>query len=311
MDYKKIITQRSTRLKILSMLSFIPDKPMLRLQYWIKTGRRLNLKNPRRFTEKIQWYKLNYKNPLLIQCVDKYDVREYVKSKGLSDIMIPCYGVFESPTEINWAEIPDEFVMKDTLGGGGNSVIIVRDKGKENIEELNKRAETWVKKDIRKKDSCREWPYYSGKNHRIIIEKYIQADEAESGLIDYKFFCFDGKVEFLYVMGDRSVGQSVKVTIFDRAFNKPPVRRVGDQEFPGVRKPENFDEMIKAAEKLAEGLPHVRVDLYNDKGKILFGEMTFYNASGYMEYDPDSFDIEIGSKFKMSEVKCSNHSAFS
>ena len=218
MDYKKIITRRSTRQRILSALSFIPDKPMLKLQYRIKTGRKLNLKNPQRFTEKVQWYKLNYKNPLLIQCVDKYDVREYVESKGLSNILIPCYGVFETPSAINWADIPDEFVMKDTLGGGGNSVVIVRDKSKESIEELTKKAEAWVKKGISGKGSGREWPYHSGKNRRVIIEKLIQADEAAGGLIDYKFFCFNGKVEFLYVMGDRSVGQSVKVSIFDRDF---------------------------------------------------------------------------------------------
>jgi len=299
MDYKKIITRRSTRQRILSALSFIPDKPMLKLQYRIKTGRKLNLKNPQRFTEKVQWYKLNYKNPLLIQCVDKYDVREYVESKGLSNILIPCYGVFETPSAINWADIPDEFVMKDTLGGGGNSVVIVRDKSKESIEELTKKAEAWVKKGISGKGSGREWPYHSGKNHRIIFEKFIQADEAEGGLIDYKFFCFNGKVEFLYVMGDRSVGQSVKVSIFDRDFKKLPVQRVGDQEFLGAKKPDNFTEMIKVAEKLSEDFPHVRVDLYNDNGKILFGEMTFYNASGYMEYDPDSFDIEIGNRWSL------------
>ena len=132
----------------------------------------------------------------------------------MEDILIPCYGVFNSVEEIDWDALPDSFVMKDTLGGGGNSVVIVRDKSKESIEELSGKADAWVKKDIHKKGSGREWPYYSGKNHRIIFEKFIQADEAEGGLIDYKFFCFNGKVEFLYVMGDRSVGQSVKVSIF-------------------------------------------------------------------------------------------------
>ena len=106
MNYKKIFRSREMRQNILNLLSFVPDKQMVELQYLIKTGRKLNLTNPRRFTEKLQWYKLYYKNPLMIQCVDKYDVREYVKSKGLGDILIPCYGVYDSPEEIDWDALP-------------------------------------------------------------------------------------------------------------------------------------------------------------------------------------------------------------
>lgn len=108
-DYKKIIKSRELRLKILKIFSFIPDKPMVKFQYLLKTGHRLNQKNPKRFTEKLQWYKLYYKNPLMIQCVDKYDVREYVKPKGLEDILIPCYGVYNSPDEIDWGSLPNQF----------------------------------------------------------------------------------------------------------------------------------------------------------------------------------------------------------
>ena len=193
MDYKKIIKSRSLRLRILKILSFIPDKLMIKLQYFLKTGRRLNLKSPRRFTEKIQWYKLYYKNPLMIQCVDKYDVREYIKSKGLEDILIPCYGVYDTPDEIDWDALPNQFVMKDTLGGGGTSVIIVKDKTTVDIEDLKKRAAEWVKIDAHNKSGGREWPYYSGKNHRIIIEAMLPSNIDEGGLIDYKFFCFNGE----------------------------------------------------------------------------------------------------------------------
>ena len=151
------------------------------------------------------------------------------------------------------------------------------------------------------KGSGREWPYYSGKNHRLIIEEMIESNPSEGGLIDYKFFCFNGKVEFLYVMGDREIGKSVKVSLFDRNFVKLPVSRVGDEEFLKARKPENFDEMISVAEKLSEEFPHVRVDLYNVNGKILFGELTFYNASGYMLFEPDSFDVEIGKRWDIKD----------
>ena len=142
LDYKKIFKQRKTRTKILRALNFIPDKTMLKIQYRIKTGHRLNLKNPRRYTEKLQWYKLYYRNPLMIQCVDKYDVRDYVKSKGLEDILIPCYGVFDSAEEIEWGSLSSAFVMKDTLGGGGTSVAIVKDKNAENLEHLKERCGT-------------------------------------------------------------------------------------------------------------------------------------------------------------------------
>ena len=299
MNYKSIIKSQALRRKILRMLSFIPDKPMIKLQYRLKMGRKLDLKNPKRFTEKLQWYKLNYKNPLMIRCVDKYDVREYVKSKGLEDILIPCYGVYDSADDIDWDSLPNQFVMKDTLGGGGNSVIIVKDKKKEDIGELKRKATEWTKIKAHVKSDGREWPYYSGKNHRIIIEKYIDSDPSKGGLIDYKFFCFNGTTEFIYVMGDREVGERVKVRLMDREFKRLPVLRVGDADIGEVSEPQNYQDMLMVAEKLAEDFPHVRVDLYNIGGEILFGELTFYNASGYMQYEPDNFDYMVGSKFHL------------
>lgn len=301
MDYKKIIKSRNVRLKILRMLSFIPDKMMLKLQYRIKMGRKLNLKNPQRFTEKIQWYKLYYKNPKMIQCVDKYDVREYVKSKGLEDILIPCYGVYESVNQIDWESLPNQFVMKDTLGGGGNSVIIVKDKNSTDIEELKRRGAEWTSIKAHVRDAGREWPYYNGKNHRIIIEKYIESDANKGGLIDYKYFCFDGKPEFLYVMGERVVGKEVKVAILNSDYSETEVQRVGDTQYKDYTKPYNYDKMKSIVEILSEEFPHVRVDMYNIEGRIYFGELTFFNASGYMKYNPDSADYVFGKKWICKE----------
>lgn len=302
MDYKKIIKSRSIRLKFLRLLSFIPDVPMIKLQYRIKTGRKLDLKNPKRFTEKLQWYKLNYKNPLMIQCVDKYDVREYVKSKGLEDILIPCYGIFDSVDEINWDDLPNQFVMKDTLGGGGNSVIIVKDKKKVNIEELKRRGKEWTSIKAHVRDAGREWPYYCGKNHRIIVEKYIEAEEKEGGLIDYKYFCFDGKPTWIYVMADRNIGQSVGVGIYNKNFEKVSVSRNDERILERcIEKPENFKMMKKISSILSEDFPEARIDLYDNDGKILFGEITFYDGSGYMTFTPDSFDLEMGRTFKLIE----------
>ena len=298
MDYKKIIKSRLLRLKLLRLLSFVPDETMIKIQYRIKTGRRLNLKNPRRFTEKLQWYKLNYKNPLMIRCVDKYDVRKYVKSKGLADILIPCYGCYESFDEVDWNSLPNSFVLKDTLGGGGSSVIIVKDKKKANYNVIKKQVDVWLSIDAHRRDGGREWPYYSGKNHRLIIEKYIESNAKKGGLIDYKFFCFDGKPLYLYVIADRDLGSGVGLGIYNASFKK--LQALRDDEKPLkriIQKPFNFEELKRIASILSSGFPEARIDLYNENGKILFGEITFFDGSGYMTFTPDRFDYKLGDCF--------------
>lgn len=285
------------------MLFFIPDKFMIMMQYRIKTGRRLNLKEPKRFTEKLQWYKLYYKNPLMIQCVDKYDVREYVKSKELEDILIPCYGVFNSPDDIDWDSLPDQFVMKDTLGSGGSSIIIVKDKNKEDINQLKKRAKEWISIDAHKRDGGREWPYYSGKNHRIIIEKYIEADTNICGLVDYKFFCFAGKPSYIYVIDDRNIGNGAAVGIYDQNFIKQDVVRNDEKPLIStIEKPISFDYMKKISEILSADFPEARVDLYEVNGEVKFGEITFYDGSGYMTFTPDDFDLILGREFELPKI---------
>lgn len=306
-DYKKIIKSRETRLKILRALNFVPDKYMLKLQYRIKTGNKLNLNNPQRYTEKIQWYKLYYKTPDMIRCVDKYDVRKFIEEKGLGNILNPCYGVYDSAYDIDWDKLPNQFVMKDTLGGGGIAVKIIKDKNKVDLNELIKTADKWTKVNAKAKDGGREWPYYSGKKHRIIIEKYMDSDLKKGGLIDYKFMCFNGKAEMLFVLADRVTGEGAGCGAFDLEFNKLPVTE--SDEVPLARtidKPKNFNEMITIAEKIAEDFPCARVDLYNLEGKIVFGEITYYDGSGYMTFDPDKYDYELGEKFilpKKTKIK--------
>lgn len=297
-EYKKIIKSRALRLQILRLLSFVPDMLMLKIQYRIKTGRKLNLKSPKRFTEKLQWYKLYYKNPLMIQCVDKYDVREYVKSKGLEEILIPCYGVFDSADDIDWDSLPNQFVMKDTLGSGGASVIIVKDKSKEDINELKRRATKWTQIPAHRRDGGREWPYYSGKNHRIIIEKFLEADPQLGGLIDYKFFCFNGVPTWIYVLADRNLGNGVGVGIYSSLFEKMNVLRADERPLERViEKPVTFERMKKVSAKLSAEFPEARIDLYEVDGEVKFGEITFYDGSGYMTFAPDSFDEKFGESF--------------
>lgn len=299
-DYKKIIKSRAVRLKILDLLSFIPDKTMVKLQYRIKTGNRLDLKNPKRFTEKLQWYKLYYKDNRMIQCADKYEVRDYVREKGLENILIRSYGIYDSVEDVDWDALPDSFVMKDTLGGGGISVVIVKDKTKADIAELKKKAAEWTSVDARRKNAGREWPYYSGKKHRILFEQYIDADADKGGLIDYKFFCFNGKTACIYVIADRELGNGAGLGIFDPDFKKLAAARLDEQPLKrNIEKPGNYEQLKKTAEKLSEGFPEVRVDLYDNDGKIIFGEMTFFDGSGYMLFDPDQFDYELGDAFAL------------
>ncbi len=297
--YKKIIRSRNLRLAILRFFSFIPDKWMVSLQYRLKMGRWINWKNPKSFSEKIQLYKLFYKNPLLIQCVDKYDVREYVKSLGLEHILNECYGIFEQVNEIDFDKLPQQFVMKDTLGGGGISTLICQDKERLDIEKTKKILQSWLDAPLRK-DCGREWPYYSGKKHRIVVEKYLESDVTQGGLLDYKFFCFDGHTDYLWVIADRKVGEYGRIGIFDRSFNK--VRYKTSEAHPlerEIAKPNNFEELVKVAEKLGEKFPQARVDLFNVKGKVYFGELTFYSGSGYMNNHPKEFDYALGEKFKV------------
>lgn len=302
LDYKKIITNKSTRMKILDAFSFVPDKQMIEIQYKIKTGRKLNLCNPKRYTEKLQWYKLYYRDPIMKKCVDKYEVRRFVSDRGLSNILNINYGVYNTPSDIEWDSLPNSFVLKDTLGSGGNSVILIKDKEKMNKEYIMSELSKWISVPINRKSPGREW-VYEGQQHRIIIEKYLDTEYGD--LPDYKFFCFNGEPELIYMMTDyRDHHDKGKLAFLDKHFKLLNVRR---SDFDAVTKqpkiPDNFEEMIRIAIKLSSGFPHVRVDLFNIDGEIIFGELTFFNASGYFEFVPDEFDYKLGSKFVLPELR--------
>ena len=198
MDYKKILKNENTRYKILRFFSWVPDKFMLKFQYKIKTGRKLDIDNPRRYTEKLQWMKCYYRDELMKKCADKWNVREYVQERNLGCILNHSYGVFESVEKIPWEILPNEFVIKDTLGGGGRSIIIVRDKKKIKMNNVISIINAWLNTSVEKKNLGREW-VYDNRKHRILIEDLLIADE-NGDLPDYKFFCFNGKVYCLYMM---------------------------------------------------------------------------------------------------------------
>lgn len=301
-DYKKFIKSRKLRVKFLRILDFVPDSLMLRLQYFIKTGRRLHLKNPQRYTEKLQWYKLYYKDPLMSQCVDKYEVRKYVEQCGLGHLLNECYGVFERAEDVKFDNLPNQFVLKDTLGGGGNDVIIVKDKSKLDILSTRKRMQEWVNYPYQGKHPGREWPY-EGKKHRIIVEKFLEIPHVED-LPDYKFFCFNGKVAYVYGIIDRALGKKAQIGIFDKNFNLLPYQR--KDELPlqhSLPKPFNYAQMISVAENLSRNFPQARIDLYDIGGNVVFGEITFFDGSGYMTFNPDEFDFTLGNQFVLPKKR--------
>lgn len=299
MNYKNIFKSQKIRFKILNALQWVPDKLMIKLQYKIKTGRKLNLKKPERFTEKLQWYKLYYKNPLMHQCVDKYEVRKYVINKGLNNILNELYGVYDDIKKINFKDLPNKFVIKSTNGGGGINVIICEDKKKLDITKTKKIMKEWMSFKP-KKSLGREWAYETNQN-KIIIEKYIESPKNKNfGIDDYKFFCFNGKVEYIYGITERNLGKSAKLGIYDSNFKLINAYRKDEEKIEKeMKKPKNFEQMKKYAEILSKDFPHARIDLYNIDGEILFGEITFYDGSGYMAFEPDSFDYELGEKFEL------------
>ncbi len=294
--YKKFIP-KNLRFRILRMLRFIPDKPMLQLQYRIKTGRKLNLSNPKRYTEKIQWYKLYYRDDLMPLCVDKYLVRKHIESKGLADTLVNLYGVYENPEDINLAVLPEKFVLKTSNGSGTN--IICHDKSKLDENEVKEKIRGFLRQSSA--SAGREWVY--GKSEpKIIVEELLEDSTTKDGTInDYKFLCFNGKPEYIVLDVNRFTDH--KRNIYDRNWNDLHIESDCPCSNEEYAPPENLAEMLRIAEILCKDFPAVRVDLYSVEGKIYFGELTFFPWSGYVIYKPDSFDYEMGEKFLLPENK--------
>ena len=296
MDYKKIVGNQDKRLKILSLLSWVPDTIMLRIQYRIKFGFWPDFKHPKRYTEKLQLYKMKYRNPVMGQCVDKYEVRAFVEGKGLGNILNQCYGIFDDANDIDIDSLPKSFVAKTTDGGGGLNVIIVRDKNNINKEQFRKDLNHW-KGNMFKMDPGREWAYTQMKSSRIIVEELLEDDTTSDGSIDdYKLMCFNGKFRCLWV--DKGRYSDHHRGFWDENLNfLQGVYSDHDTFITPPALPENMKEMVTIAEKLSEDFPYARVDLYNIKGRIYFGEITFYPWSGYVKFTPDEFDYTLGSYF--------------
>ena len=295
--YKKLIKSQSLRIKLLELTSFLPDKFKVKYQYLIKTHRRLNLKNPTRYTEKIQWYKLYYRTKLQTKCADKYRVREYVIEKGLGFLLNELYQVYDNADDIDFNNLPKKYAMKLNNGSGTN--YFVTDNSSENFDELRALAKKWLAHKAYSQGGER---CYCDIEPRIIFERLLPRD-ANNDLPDYKFFCFNGEPFCLYTMIDYTDNHANgKLGFFDMEFNQIPYRRMDFAPITQkLEKPKNFDKMVEYARILSKDFPHVRVDFYNIDGQIVFGELTFHNAGGYTVFEPDEFDFIMGQKFMLPD----------
>ena len=269
---------------------FWPDKLFLKAQFRMAVGKKLNLKNPQTFSEKLQWLKLYDRRPEYTTMVDKYAVKEYVANIIGSEYVIPTLGVWERVEDIEWDSLPNQFVLKCTHDSGG--LVICRNKTELDIQNAKRILNNSLKRDYYMGN--REWPY---KNvpRRIIAEQFIEPRPDINDLPDYKFFCFDGEVKALFIATDRQrEGEDVKFDFFDADFNHLPFKQGHENAELTPSKPANFELMKRVAGQLSKGCPQVRVDLYDVGNKVLFGELTLYHFSGMVPFRPEEWDRWLG-----------------
>lgn len=286
--------------KIVNSLSFrgflrwMPDSMYLKLIFKLKLGYPLNLKDPKTFNEKLQWMKLYNHDPLYTQLVDKYEVRKYVRSKIGDDCLIPLLGVWDKFDDIDFDKLPNQFVLKCTHDSGG--LVICKDKSKLNLALAKKKINKCLERNYYR--ILREWPY-KNVTPRIIAEKYMESDASE-GLPDYKIFCFNGVPQIWFTVTNRSKGDP-RCDYFDFHGNHLPVEQGYKNSSVPVAKPSALETMKEYARILTQGMPHCRADFYEVAGKVYFGELTFFDSSGFEPFFPKEWDYKLGEMIELRE----------
>lgn len=280
-------------------LSFLfPDDIFLKLQFRLRMGYRLDLTQPKTISEKIQWLKLYNRNPKYTNLVDKYEVKLIVaKEIGISHI-IPTIGLWDTPEEIDFECLPNQFVLKTTHGGGNSGVVICSDKSQLDKAATIKKLRNSLKQDIYK--DFREWPYKNVRK-RIIAEKYMSQEDG-SHLIDYKFFCFNGTPKFVYVSQNIPGSKRQLSCFLTIDWTLAPFKKRNEEyALKEPIKPITFEEMSIIASNLSKGIPFVRVDLYEINGQIYFSELTFYPSSGMQPFEPQEWDYKLGAMLNLPQ----------
>lgn len=277
-------TRYESRKRQLSKLS---DTDCINALYKGYCGHLPNLDNPQKFSEKMQWMKLHYRNELMPVVGDKYAVRKYLEDRGYGKLLNDLTAVFESMDEIDVSKLPKRSVLKASHSSGWN--LIIRDKDKFNWRMAKKNMQYWLTNKI--DWDGREW-HYGKMKPRIVCEKYLE--DNSGGLMDYKFFCFNGEPKFMQLNVDRGLPSATQ-NYYDLDWNLLPFgKSLPHNPNVNVDKPLHFDEMIQLARELCTPFPFVRMDFYEANGKVYFGEFTFFPCSGMPDFIPSEWDDKVG-----------------
>lgn len=292
------------------------DKKYIEHKFEAKMGRELHLEAPITMNEKLQWLKLYDRQTQYVQLVDKYLVRSYIADQIGEQYLIPLLGVWDDPDDINFDELPNQFVLKCNHNSG-LGMCICKDKSKLDIKKVKAELRKGLKQDYYL--TGREWPY-KDVPRKIIAEQYIVdtsvdnkktsgiCEIEDTGLTDYKFFCFDGVADCVMVCIDRNSGNP-KFYFFNKEWKlcRYNIRGINAPSDFSLPKPKNIDKMFEIAEDLSRGIPFVRVDLYNSNGKIYFGELTFFPDSGFDNNLLPETDRYFGSLINLERIKYENN----
>ena len=288
---KSVVKSRDTRNFIMRVLRFIPTPIYISLYYWAATGKWPDLKHPTYFNEKLQWMKIHEDYTKYRDYADKIKVRDIIEEKIGDGYMFPMLGKWKSFDEIDFDSLPEEFVLKCNHDSG--SVKVIRNKSAltdKDIESLRKFYNSRLKQDFY--GYGRE-PCYKGIDRYVFAEEFMKDPSGdEGGIKDYKFFCFNGKPEIMFIATDRAT--DVKFDFFDMDFNHLDITNIHPQSGKVIEKPEKFDEMKALAEKLSEGIKFVRIDLFELGGKIYFSEFTFFHGGGFNRFYPVEWETKLG-----------------
>lgn len=286
-DFKKLLTHPNWSFSSWYQrhnFQTMPDEEYIRKVYFINFLKRINLKNPSTFNEKLNWMKLNRREDIYTQMADKYAVKEIVTSLIGSQYVVKNYGVYDSWDDIDFSKLPDQFVLKGTHDSGGAS--LCRDKKTFNYNAVRTKIEKNQK--INFFYWYREWPYLNIKP-RIIADELLD-DHTGNELRDYKFWCFNGKPTYMYIT---IKGKNVYENFYDMDYNPVGINHLFPRHIPEFDKPANFELMKDLAAKLSKGIPFVRVDFFDVNGRVYFGEYTFYDWGGMRPFKGD-WDEKLG-----------------
>jgi hypothetical protein len=269
----------------------LSDRQYAKIRYWFDVGRPLDLRKPSALTEKIQYLKLNSRNPYRKIAANRLKVRDYVREKVGEEYLIPLLLQTDELNFSDWESLPDRLVLKGNHGCG--MVKLIFDKSSVEFEEIKKLTQSWLNFDYAK--FGREW-VYEDVPRKIVVEELLTSSEDEIPE-DYKFFCFHGRVEMIQIDLGRFKNQ--RRNLYNRDFQLFDATCLYPNSEKKITKPQNLEEMIEVAESLASEFDFIRVDLYSVSGEIYFGELTNFPGNGFIAYQPDSFDFELGKKLKL------------